>query len=253
MRLWGGAGLGLRCFGIAKPLLGCTEAVPATSPIQFISYPKSGRSWIRYVLRTLGADANIAFHHDGVEFNRRSRPRHDYSLRRRKRQYAGHRIVYLERDPRDVLVSLYFQISGRFGDVFKYEGTISDFVRDPYFGAESLRRFLVVWRRLAAELPVHRLTYEEFSADPMQQTRLLLQYLGVEASLEEVRGAVEAASIENMRDVERSGAFPEPWLRLRNGSPKVREGKIGGHRAVLTPSDIAYVESVLGDLLVARG
>jgi hypothetical protein len=47
-----------------------------------------------------------------------------------------------------------------------------------------------------------------------------------------------------MRRLEQSGLYPEPWLRLRNGSEKVRAGKIGGFRAALDPEDMAYLNRV---------
>ena len=49
-----------------------------------------------------------------------------------------------------------------------------------------------------------------------------------------------------MQQVERSGAFPEPWLRPRNGAPKVRRGRVGGYLEVLSDCDIAYLEAIFG-------
>ena len=128
---------------------------------QFISYPKSGRSWIRYALSLLGIHNEITFHHDKFEFNDGSLPAHDFSYETRIQKYAGvDRIVYLSRDPRDVMVSLYHQVTGRFKDFFNYEGTISEFIRDDYFGARNLRAFQDMWRSLAEEIPVLLITYE---------------------------------------------------------------------------------------------
>jgi hypothetical protein len=50
-----------------------------------------------------------------------------------------------------------------------------------------------------------------------------------------------------MKAVEREGSFDQPWLRLRNGAPKIREGKIGGHRNVLSPEDIAFLDATFVD------
>lgn len=219
------------------------------SAAHFISYPKSGRSWVRYILHNLDAEGRIAFHHDGFEFNDGARPAHDYDIEKRLTLYGGIKIVYLHRDPRDVLVSLYFQITGRFKNKFRYRGSISDFIRDPYFGAEPLRRFSLVWRYVAAELPVFTTSYEEMSADTYGQTLRLLDYLEIARSPERVRMAIETASLDNMRELERSGSFSEPWLRLLNGHPKVREGKIGGHREALTQADIDYLNHAFREVL----
>jgi hypothetical protein len=50
-----------------------------------------------------------------------------------------------------------------------------------------------------------------------------------------------------MKELERSGTFPEPWLRLMNNAPKVRQGLIGGYRDALSEDDIAYLNGVFGD------
>src|ERR1700704_240791 len=112
----------------------------------FVSYPKSGRSWIRYILAQLDLDRHIQFHHDQFEFNDGTRPQHDFDLARRLRDYAPvEKLVYLQRDPRDVMVSLYFQVTGRFRDLFGYEGNLSEFIWDDYFGAQILRQFRGMW------------------------------------------------------------------------------------------------------------
>ena len=91
----------------------------------FISYPKSGRTWLRYILTELQLTDEVRFHHDAFEFNDGSRPAHNFDEEARLKKYARDRIVLLRRDPRDVMVSLFYQITGRFRDFFGYEGTIS--------------------------------------------------------------------------------------------------------------------------------
>src|SRR5258705_10176687 len=126
---------------------GCSSAGPAgcervpgpTEGRQFVSYPKSGRTWIRYVLSLLGVADQIRFHHDTFEFNNPAKPAPNLDFEERFQRYRSvEKIVYLYRDPRDVMVSLYFQVTGRFKDFFGYEGTISDFIRDEYFGRMHL-------------------------------------------------------------------------------------------------------------------
>jgi Sulfotransferase domain len=132
----------------------------------FISYPKSGRSWIRYILAQLGRESLIQFHHDGFEFNDGSKPALDFSADARLGRYAGDvRLVYLQRDPRDILVSLFYQVTGRFRDYFGYTGSISDFIRDEYFGASNLQRFREMWQEIAAQRNLLVVSYEGCHAD----------------------------------------------------------------------------------------
>lgn len=210
-----------------------------------ISYPKSGRTWIRFVFTQLGNEPQIRFSHDGFEFNDGARPSHDFSLQRRFRKYAASdRLIYLERNPQDVMVSLFHQVTGRFNDFFSYTGTLSDFIRDDYFGADNLQRFRTMWSEIIVKQGFMKVTYEECHADMGSVMRRMLNYYGFDVPQEELVAAVENARFENMKQLEQSGTFPEPWLRPRNDFPKVRAGRVAGYRDILEANDIAYLESI---------
>lgn len=217
--------------------------------LEFVSYPKSGRTWIRYMLRLLELDRRLVFHHDGFEFNSPNRPAHNFDrLLRRNRLMAIDRAIYLTRNPGDLLVSLYHQVTGRFADVFDYRGTMSDFIRDDYFGARPLRQFNVMWADISNHPKVMVLAYEQFQADPFQSLTRLLRHLQLPVDRALVREAVIGSEFETMRLLELSGAFPEPWLRPRNGAPKVRAGRTGAYRTVLQADDLRYLESIFPEL-----
>jgi hypothetical protein len=211
---------------------------------QFVSYPKSGRTWIRYILAQLGLDERIIFHHDRFEFNDGTRPPHDFDLQGRLRSYAeADRLVYLERDPRDVMISLYHQVTGRFRDFFSYEGTLSDFLRDDYFGAANLQRFRLMWGELVPRLGFLSISYEQCHRDTEGTIRTLLDYYDLKVDADRLAEAVSQSRFDEMKQVEQSGAFDQPWLRPRNGAPKVRRGVVGGFRETLGPDDVAYLDA----------
>jgi sulfotransferase family protein len=214
---------------------------------ELVSFPKSGRTWLRYALGQLGVDREIAFHHDRFEFNDGAKPPHDFDLASRLAHYRNvDRLVYLERDPRDVMVSLYHQVTGRFREFFDYDGTLGEFIRDDYFGAANLDRFRRMWHAIARELGFPIVTYEECHADPAAVVRRLVDYYGFAIDDAAIARAVEASSFERMKAVEAADDFPEPWLRPKSGFPKVREGKVGGFRAVLSRDDVAYLDAIFG-------
>lgn len=211
----------------------------------FISFPKSGRSWLRYALARLGVADRIAFHHDGFEYNDGSRPPLDFDYEARRVRYShDKRIVYLERDPRDVMVSLYFQVTGRFADFFGYGGAISEFIRDPYFGARNLRLFRDQWAALGASPHVLAVSYEACHTDFPQVLSRIVRHYGFDIQPDAIAEAAVAADFAAMQQVEKSGRFAEPWLRLRNGSPKVRRGKVGSFTDELSAADIDYLDGV---------
>ncbi|MEM6730517.1 MAG: sulfotransferase domain-containing protein [Myxococcota bacterium] len=211
---------------------------------EFVSYPKSGRTWVRFMLNEIGTESDIHFHHDHFEFNNGGCPPHDFNLHGRLLRYRGvGRLVYLERDPRDVMVSLYHQVTGRFRDFFSYEGTLSEFLRHPYFGAANLRRFREMWGILSQQPNCLRITYEDCHADAASVLRRVLSHYEIPWDEHRLMRAVEHGRFDRMKRVEQSGEFAHPWLRPRNGSPKVRKGQVGGFAETLAQEDIAYLNS----------
>lgn len=211
-----------------------------------ISYPKSGRSWLRFMLQSAGVGEAVNFQHDGFEFNDPARPAHSFDVGARLQRYpVGRKIIYLERDPRDVMVSLYHQITGRFADFFDYDGTIGEFIRDDYFGAHVLKKYRAMWTEVLKKRDFLHLTYEGLHHDAAGALRSVVTYLDLRVDEAHIIEAVEAASFDNMKDLERRGAHDEPWLRLRNGASKVREGKVGSHKQ-LSGEDIAFLNSIFG-------
>ena len=214
--------------------------------IQFVSFPKSGRSWIRFMLGELGLQSRFRFQHDGFEFNDGACPPHDFSLERRLARYpADIKLVYLERDPRDVIVSLFHQVTGRFRDFFNYQGELSDFIRDPYFGAANLRAFQSMWADILTQRDFLLIRYETARQDPAGSMQQILSYSGLPVpDVGQLATAIEASSFNKMQALEKAGTYEQPWLRLRNDAPKVRRGVVGGYRDELRPEDIAFLESV---------
>jgi hypothetical protein len=212
---------------------------------QFISYPKSGRSWIRYVLHLLGLDNRVHFHHDGCEFSDPSKPPLALDFDARRNNYGnGGRIVYMNRDPRDVMVSLYFQVKGRMRDVFDFKGDISAFIRDEYFGAANLLEFDRQWRELSRRGLALCVTYESCHENLGGVIRKILTWYDLDVSDHALRAACDGAGFQEMRAVELGGDFGEPWLRPRNGAAKTRRGIVGGYTDSLSPADIAFLEQL---------
>jgi hypothetical protein len=223
------------------------ETIGAAMNRQFISYPTSGRSWIRYVLHLLGLEKKIYFHHDGCEFSDSSKPPLALDFAARLATYSdGGRVVYLSRDPRDVMASLYMQVRGRMRDVFDVDADISAFIRNEYFGAANLRTFDKQWRELCRRGFALHVTYESCHLSLSGVMGEILDWYGLVVSDRELRAACEGAQFQEMRAVELTSRFAEPWLRPRNGMMKTRRGIVGGHADLLSAADIAYIEKVFG-------
>lgn len=237
-----------------------------------ISYPKAGRTWLRILLGSAlcseyGLDRSALLdtaalseaaglprtdlHHDGSELGARL----DYAaLPADKGEYRGADVIFLARDPRDALVSAYFEATRRSflftGEPVDFDGSLSDFVRSRRFGAAKVAAFYESWSR-SRRVPRRflLLRYEELHVAPREALARVLRFLGARVSAVVIDRAVEHASFRHMRRLERADAFADP--RLRPGDPddpesyKTRRGVVGGYADYLSPADIAYVEEEL--------
>ncbi|MCF1496256.1 hypothetical protein GOZ83_28640 [Agrobacterium vitis] len=213
-----------------------------------ISFPKSGRTWLRYGLHLAG-HGTIEFTHDGFEYNDGAKPALSFDYNARLTYYRDvDRIVYIERNTHDTIVSLFYQITGRFRDFFEFQGTISDFLRDPYFGVTNLIHYQLMWRELSGVLPVLLIRYEDMAQDYTAVLQKVSSHFELELSPLDCAQITSQTTFEAMKQVEQSGIFHQPWLQPRMGANKVREGRVGGYVEALSPEDIAYVDSELKKL-----
>ncbi|MBN2451067.1 MAG: sulfotransferase domain-containing protein [Lentisphaeria bacterium] len=229
-----------------------------------LSYPKAGRTWVRLLLGKVladhfGLDASfddilaLDHLHDLYPHVPLIEPRHDDypqlktpdELVARKDEYRHSRVILLVRDPRDLAVSAYFQMTRRRG---KFSGSLGDFLRGPRGGIDTVIRFHNIWAACRNEPAAFLLVrYEDLRVDTARELRRMVDSLGLRKVGDDVlAAAVEYASFSNMRrqETSRDGSGPN---RLDGGtagdaeSLKTRKGKVGGFAEYMTPEDAAWL------------
>lgn len=229
-----------------------------------VSYPKSGRTWLRVLLGKYLADHVGASNEEIVDLDRLLdrlglppiELNHDLSgarelrskLKADKAAFRNRDVVLLTRGVPDTVVSSYFQATRR-RDVF--DGTLTEFTRSDEFGTRKVITFLEQWYA-ARDTPAAflRVSYESLQEDPVVGLTAVLGFLGVDdVDPAGVDAAVEYARFENMQRLERNGALRSNWMRPRDPkdpeSFKVRRGTVGGYRDYLSPTDIEFVEALV--------
>jgi hypothetical protein len=238
-----------------------------------LSFPKSGRTWLKVMMAKalsdrygVGTDEAIAdFYGYTTTLHQTTAPHilitgfgHDSSgpryhknyqetLDADKSVYQGKKVMLLIRDPKDVVVSYYFQAIKR-NKVF--EGSLSEFIRDEYMGIKKILAFNSSWynnQHLLSEFKV--VSYEAMHADPKGVLKESLAMMNIkEIDNVILQKATEYGSFENMKKLEASSQFDNDSMRPGNpGDPesfKVRKGKIGGYVDYLSEEDIAYIDQV---------
>ncbi len=242
-----------------------------------ISFPKSGRTWlrtmltrfyqIRFGIETMKLVGFYNFHKQNKDI-----PRifftHDNYIKdytgnaEDKSHFRDKKVVLLLRDPRDVVISGYFQLKYR-------PNPLKDHLHDLKVGADgpplidfvmfSLPRiihFLNGWARALPTLPDALVVrYEDLKADPAKHLARVLAYLGTPATREEIDEAVRFAAFENMRSLEARAAFGRADRRITPGDPanpqsfKVRRGKVGGYRDCFTDEQVREIDDLVAEQL----
>jgi hypothetical protein len=240
------------------------------APVVLISFPKSGRTWVRlllgrilqqhfritsvslFELHELSAQHPripvITVSHDDSPFLKTSD-----ALEISKEQYRDKKVIFLARDPRDIIVSAYFQKTRRVyahTDPYErtpYQGTLTEYVYEPVGGIDTIIRFFNIWvnnRHVPKGFLLLR--YEDLIETPQRELRRSLDFMGLSGiSQKIIDEAVQFASFENMRKMEENDALNS--FRLRPGektdreSYKTRRGKVGGYRDYLAPPEIEYL------------
>jgi hypothetical protein len=233
-----------------------------------VSIPKSGRTWLRVFLHayccalqhhpfTLDEDEIIAsglpdfvFTHD--LWKHRSTANLIDAIRGKHlvpRQAVDCKpILLLSRDPRDILVSLFFQLSKRDR---QFNGTLSDLIYDPRFGIVSVIHVMNTWiREWGEKNNFMLLRYENCRQDTRAAFEALLKFFGFDAINEEaLNHSLRFSSFDNMKKMEASREFQKGILLPQDpGDPdsfKVRRGIVGGYREYLNVRELHFVEQAM--------
>ncbi|HKA33783.1 MAG TPA: sulfotransferase domain-containing protein [Candidatus Binatia bacterium] len=238
-----------------------------------VSIPKSGRTWLRVFLHAyFSAACRSEFTLDAKEFFARcaSAPRfvftHDVwaylngrKMRDRvmgkplipRRAAREKRVLMLARDPRDVMVSLFFQLSKR---VHRYGGDLPGMIRHRAVGIHRIVGVMNGWLgEWGGRSNFKLVRYEDCRRRPEESFREILKFIGChEVDESALAQAIQFSSFENMRALEASGGIQNkkigPADERDPESFKVRRGRVGGFAEYLSAEDIGYVEDAMRSL-----
>jgi Sulfotransferase domain len=235
--------------------------------VVLVSFPKSGRTFVRAMLsrlfqRRFGIDERrllefpmlrqtapgvprLLFTHAGDAMRTADEIQLDPA------EYKHCRVVLLARHPADVAVSRYHHLKHRSRDRARQRlagQPLETFIWSEQGGIPAIVQFLNQWAELARKRKdVGIVRYEDFLADPRATLKDLAGRIGLEVSAEDIEDAAEFGSLGNLKQREREGYFRSSRLRAaRKGddaSYKVRSGSSGGYRKRLEAENVARVDA----------
>jgi hypothetical protein len=241
------------------------------SDVIVLSVAKSGRTWLRvllnkyfcavhdlpFSLKDLGADErtvpSIIYTHEIWDHYSKA------SLSQRlfgkyivpDRILKTKRIIVLYRDPRDVIVSLFFQKTKRSNH--KIVADLKAFLGNEQYGLSKVIFVLNNWRqRLSSHPNCLWISYEDLKKDTSGVLINTIGFLNLTPHDSCLNEAIEFSSFNNMKKLEKNGGFSDAILKPGNPSDpesfKVRKGKVGGYIDYFQPEALSQLDGYLSKL-----
>ena len=249
----------------------------APEPEHFVvSFPKCGRTWLRVLMGAAVAQHRAVPIIEGVKQwlavpslpdGKRLKFTHGFlpakgepieDLRLFLNYIGSRRRVFLFRDPRDVIVSYYFQLTKRM-KLDEIPREFNAFVRHPSYGIDYVLQAMLAYHASIREDPGESLLifYEDLHLDTVECLDCVFRFFGQHLTRETLEVAVHYGSFDNMHQIETDGTIKR-LARLRTTDPndkdayKTRKGKVGSYTESLSEECIDYVEQRIATLLPAE-
>ena len=237
-----------------------------------ISFPKSGRTWLRMIIGKVFANylgINKKLYPDAIlnlpMFSELSPliPKVGYGhessgtlkpsgIDKQKLYAKNLKIIFMVRDPRDVLVSQYFSESQRTKNAYKQ--SISEFIFENKGSFDTIIEFYNSWAD-KKDYPKDFLLikYEDMHTDTIKEVGKIIDFIGLQADEDILKDAVEFASFSNMRKIEAENPTKSITLKPANindtNTYKTRKGKVGGYKNYFSEKEINYLNNKMKEKL----
>jgi hypothetical protein len=185
---------------------------PMHDDIFIVEYPKSGITWLSFILGNIELELeNIDevityynYHKYIIDIHRTRSASINRKLRRtfiKSHSTSNpfyHFVIYLIRNPFDVMVSFYnYRLD--LGDDMDFQ----TFVRHPELGIQAWVEHVDGWQnKQADDQKIHYLRYEDLLKNSEESIRNIYDNLGVNVDQKIIRNAIEKSSLQNMRQSE---------------------------------------------------
>jgi len=252
---------------IARPLLhGWAYRNLRVSPIDqaektdiFVAgYPKSGNTWMQYLLAGVVYGVDTVFSHDSLVmdlvpdlqdrpfYRRYSSPMFFKTHFLPQARYR--RVVYLLRDGRDAAVSLWHYMRATTGnDQYSLHTAITS--RDKIFGV--WHEHVDAWLDNPHKSEFLIIKYEDLKLDAEKELAKIMDFAHLVRTKEQIAKAVADADFFKMKAKEQTQGFDAPhWPKDK---PFVRRGKVGGFRDEMDEASLILFNKISGHALRRAG
>jgi len=247
---------------VRRPVIWVRHRGLRQTDVFLASYPRSGNTWLRFVLGEVLAGKSIDF--DNVDdvipelkWHRRGLPL--FADRGRlikthepwRKEYG--KAIYIVRDVRDVALST-FARSTQLGIAdTDMDGFLAAFLKGTFHNYGAWGRHIRSW--LNSPLPqagkLLVVKFEDLRRNPEESLTRMVQFVGAQAGAEQIRAALANNSVDQMRAKEVKSR--KLYQSTTEGGRFVRKGAVQGWKSVLTPAQLQRFEQSVGADLAQLG
>ena len=226
--------------------------------IFIVSYPKSGNTWMRFLLANLMTQKEINFHSAADYIPDFEAHKELLEKCPRPRILKSHslfdmrfkKIIYLIRDPRDVYVSYFHYLKKKLPN---NQQDFSVFLRKKDLYPSRWHVHIESWL-MAEKNDFLVIRYEDMLLDTYAELRKVVQFLAWEISDVKLSEAIKKSSFKEMFRLENEKGRPFRSEEDKSGSSKfVRSGKSGEWKSYFSKEDLEFLRSECGNLLEKMG
>jgi len=203
-----------------------------------VSYPKSGNTWLRFIIGNLISDKEVDFNNFNSiipdiytsyknNIKKLPSPRIIKSHEQYTRRYP--KVIYIYRDPRDVSVSYYFWMKKYRPD---FNQTMDSFIKSFIDGSclpyGRWDEHVDKWMNspLAINNKILLLEYESLKKDPFHSVKKISDFLNLSSTNQKINESIELSDFKYMKKLEKTQQKTSDYFKKSDKSIKfVRSGK----------------------------
>jgi hypothetical protein len=243
------------------------------SDVFIVTFPKSGTNWVGFLLALVAADRatgskteiTLGESSDWVrgvnEEYSGGRPLLEDPRLGEPRVFKIHapcdpifpRVIYVVRDPRDVMVSYYYHNRRK---KLKFEISIDEYVARNDTWPCDWGDHVAGWLSRADQDDVLIIRYEDLKENTQASFRRIVDFCGLDLSDEQLTDYIERSSFDRMskaeeavRELEAAAGVTEARDDLRF----MRRGVVGDWKTELSAESVRLIEERYGDLMASLG
>jgi hypothetical protein len=176
-------------------------------------------------------------------------------IKHNKSKYKNKKVILLIRDPRDLVVSNYYQKKYRTFKIRKgiekkiFCGNISEFIKYEFGGLPNIIEYYNSWSNFIENKNVIIIKYEDLKSNPYEAIAKTIRFLNCNIDKEALLTAIDESSFEKMRHIEVSNVIDNSRLSSNSAdntnSYKTRKGKVGSYIEDLNDTDVKWINDYI--------